>query len=190
MTGEVERREDGHGDGCGCARCVGFQRGNAHALRHGSYGGPVLATRAAEHAAAIRDLVPAAGEGDEYAVAGLALIAARIERVSEALDQLDGDDPLRQYRDEVGEKLRQDARAWLRVGLRYCEALGLTPSTRARRVTTATQDRATAAAPTAAGSSCAATACSIRARAVTTATWPTGTGAARTVSPSAAAMGS
>lgn len=132
MTGEVERRSDGHGDGCGCVRCAGFQTGNAHAVRHGSYGGPVLASRAAEHAAAIRDSVPAAGEGDEYAVAGLALIAARIERVSEALDRLDGDDPLRQYRDEVGEKLRQDARAWLRVGLRYCEALGLTPSTRAR----------------------------------------------------------
>lgn len=132
VSGEVERRPIAHGDGCACTRCVGFEPGNTLGRRHGAYSRLALAARAAEHAAAIRELVPAMGDGDEYAVAGLAMIAARVERVSEALDRLDGDDPLAQYRDDVGEKLRQDARAWLRVGLRYCEALGLTPATRAR----------------------------------------------------------
>jgi hypothetical protein len=121
-----------HGPGCGCVRCVGFAKGNAIGVRHGAYSRLALAPRATEHADTIRSLVPAAADGDDYAIAGLALIAARLEAASVALERLDGDDPLGQYRDEVGERIRLDARAWLRVGLRYIEALGLTPSTRAR----------------------------------------------------------
>jgi hypothetical protein len=127
-----ERGRSTHGPGCGCVRCVGFEKGNSAAVRHGAYGGPRLAARAAEHATALRDLVPVSAAGDEYAIAGLGLIAARLEAASEALEALDGDDPLTQYRDGVGERIRLDARAWLRVGLRYIEALGLTPATRAR----------------------------------------------------------
>ena len=92
----------------------------------------MLAARAAEHAAGLRDLVPGAIEADEIAVSSLALIVARIEAASHALATLDGDDPSAQFRDNRGEKLRADAARWLRLALDYCTALGLTPSSRAR----------------------------------------------------------
>jgi hypothetical protein len=130
VSGEVEPRS--HGPGCGCVRCVGFQEGNALGVRHGAYSRLALAPRAAAHAEALRELVPASAAGDEIAVGSLGLVVARLEAASQALETLDGDDPLGQYRDDVGERIRSDSRAWIRLALRLCEALGLTPSTRAR----------------------------------------------------------
>lgn len=109
-----------HGPGCGCTRCVGFQTGNTIGLRHGAYSRLALAARAAEHADTIRSLVPAAADGDDYAIAGLALIAVRLEAASVALERLDGYDSLGQYRDGVRERVRLDVRP---LGVRVSGAI-------------------------------------------------------------------
>lgn len=113
-----------HVIGCAYGRCVGFAEGNTLSVRHGAYATVQRAPRATELAEAIIATVPGASPSDEVAVAALALIVARLERVSAALEA----------QDDSGDAGRLDieARAWLRTALSFCEALALTPATRAR----------------------------------------------------------
>ncbi len=125
-----------HLDGCTCARCVGFEPGNALALRHGAYSTVYLGKRAAQLAAEVRDTAPVYEECDEPTVRLLALTLARVEaatRASDRLDELaDGGSPLAPYQSEMYGRLRQDLRGWIGTAIRLAAELGLTPLARGR----------------------------------------------------------
>lgn len=134
-----------HGPDCQCTRCVGFQVGNSTALRHGAYvalradlAGAIdkLGPEVVAEAALVRRLVPGYAESDELAVQDLAVTRIRIRRAAGALRRVDeaaGEEPLRSYAAEHGERLealRRDLHRWLRHARQLMGDLGLTPSSR------------------------------------------------------------
>jgi hypothetical protein len=158
--GELERpaRRRGRGasahvPGCACVRCTGFPPGNELSLRHGAYSSPLrLSGRADELAEAIRPHLVAGGAGVDVVVRAYAIVLARVELASAAIEAADrAAAPLDSYQDGKGglalERLRTDLRRWLGLALKYSDALGLTPASAARLARDAAQgvDSATAA---------------------------------------------
>ena len=127
-----------HGEDCACTRCVGFERGNQLARRHGGYSLGGIGERAAEIVDEIRPTLPAYSAADEPVLCLLGTTLARIERANRALDQVDdqaGDRPARIYLIDDALKLarlRDDLRAWVGLARRLAADLGLTPTSRAR----------------------------------------------------------
>ena len=99
-------------------------RGNDRAVTHGAYAALKLGGRVDELADALRPQIPAFDEVDDVALRVLSLALARLERAAEALEANSKATEL--------ERLRQDARGWANTVLRYCDALGMTPTARAR----------------------------------------------------------
>jgi len=126
------------GDGGGlCARCAGFQPGHELSTKHGAYAVVGLQDEAREVAERIREVVPVVSPADEVAIEGLAVVTVRIRRAAAAIQQVDetADTPLLAYVGETGQtldRLRADLRRWLALSLRFADALGLTPTSRAR----------------------------------------------------------
>ena len=114
--------EQKHGPDCTCTRCVGFEDGNALALRHGAYAVVALGPRVEELADQIRELVPAYSPSDEITIRLLCLALARLERSSDVAASV----PI----EELG-RLRQDERGWTNTARRLLNDLGMTPTSRA-----------------------------------------------------------
>ena len=114
-----------HGIGCACSRCVGFEPGHALSTRHGAYSSVRLAPRAVELEADLVRLVPTYTDSDGPAVALLATTLARVERAAQAVDDA-ADDP------DGPKRLEQDLRGWVNTAARLLDALGMTPTSRAR----------------------------------------------------------
>jgi hypothetical protein len=138
-----------HGDDCGCTRCTGFQQGNElgvrfdagneAALRHGAYRSTLrLAPRVRELCDEIVEVMPVFTPADLPAVELLAITRARIEIAQAALDELDEKargGALGPYVVDDAPKLqrlRDDLGRWTTRALRLCDALGMTPTSRAR----------------------------------------------------------
>jgi hypothetical protein len=98
--------------------------GNERALTHGAYSAPRLGKRTGEIVDELRPLLPVADECDEPALRLLALSLARLERAAEALE-------LKTKPSELA-RLEQDARGWVNSSVRLADALGMTPTSRAR----------------------------------------------------------
>ena len=114
-----------------------FGTANTAALRHGAYAVVQLAPRAAELAEDARARMPLYSPADEGAVQHYAMLRARLERASQALDAADetsATDPLSDSSERVDRlaRLRDDARSWHRLVLAYERELGLTPLARSR----------------------------------------------------------
>jgi|SRR5579862_1957852 len=123
-----------HTEECDCRRCRGlrgaadgvpFEVGHELSVRHGAYGLVLLRPRAAELAVGLRDAMGATyAPRYEPAVAGVAMVAARLERAMAALDDASAPGELA--------RLEKDARAWMGLWLNGLGALGLTPASAAR----------------------------------------------------------
>ncbi len=115
-----------------------FQAGNILAKRHGAYSTVELRGRAADLAGEIRDHLPIYSPADEPVVRLLAIVLARVERASFALDEVDehlATQPLGAYLAEGAERLdrlRKDLRNWIATAAKLSDSLGMTPSSRAR----------------------------------------------------------
>jgi hypothetical protein len=118
-----------------------FERGNSAAVKHGAYAVVQLAPRAAEFAEDVRARMPLYSPADEGAVQHYAMLRARLERASQALeaaDEASAGDPQSSYLEGSSERidrlarLRDDARRWHRLVLAYERELGLTPLARSR----------------------------------------------------------
>lgn len=115
-------------------------RGNHRALKHGSYARLRLAPRAQELADELRPLVPLYTPAHEPALQLLAMTLARCEAASVALAAADeavaaGDATgLSAYgkKAQALERLRDDARGWIRQSVKLLETLGMTPSSAAK----------------------------------------------------------
>ena len=118
-------------------RCVGFQAGNTDGqrfepgnevgLRHGAYASPVkLEGRVSELAPQLADLVPAYREADGPAVQLLAVTLTRIERAAATVEADENGDEV------ASQRLRDDLRKWVGTSVRLLDALGMTPTARAR----------------------------------------------------------
>ncbi len=120
-----------------------FEPGHELSLKHGAYAPLKLAPRAEEIAAGIRDQL----EEDrlyapafELAIARLALVWARIENASAALDKLEGMalEPATPYLTAAAElrdghrAMRDDLKGWLRLAGQIEASLGLTTESRAK----------------------------------------------------------
>jgi hypothetical protein len=119
-----------HGSECSCTRCQGFQSGNQLPVKHGAYAMVQLAPRAAEIAAELSEVVPAASPADTPTIRLLALTLARIERIETWL----AEQPLHDFRNEQGEMqpaLKQLA-GWVNTAARLCDRLALTPTSRGK----------------------------------------------------------
>jgi hypothetical protein len=116
---EIEQK---HGPDCTCTRCVGFEKGNPLAIRHGAYAVVALGPRVEELADQIRELVPAYSPSDEITIRLLCLALARLERSSDVAENV----PI----EELG-RLRQDERGWTNTARRLLNDLGMTPTSRA-----------------------------------------------------------
>ena len=128
-----------HGDGCQCVRCTGFLAGHDLSLRHGAYSSSLrLAPRADELAAELRKVVPGYSPADEPMVRLLALVLARIERASAALEKVDDAADGKELTAYLGDgaeslrRLREDSRGWINTARRLANDLGLTPTSRAK----------------------------------------------------------
>lgn len=109
-----------------------FAEGNTLGVKHGAYGTVVLAPRAAEIADGLREAMISEELHRpifEPAIRACALVLARVERASVALDAAE-EDP------EIGldmhMRLREDLRKWTNSARGYLSDLGLTPSALAR----------------------------------------------------------
>lgn len=137
MSASVERV---HGDGCACTRCVGFLPGNELRTRHGAYASELrLSTnpRHAEIADGLRERLPIYAVADEPAVQLLSTALLRIEKASAALDEIDqhaSGDLAAYIVGDAGkvQRLREDLRGWINTSMRLVDALGMTPTSRAR----------------------------------------------------------
>ena len=128
-----------HGPECQCVRCTGFPAGHDLSLRHGAYSSSLrLAPRADELAAELRQVVPGYSAADEAMVRLLALVLARIERATAALEKVDDaaeGNEVAAYTGEAAEplrRLREDSRGWINTARRLANDLGLTPTSRAK----------------------------------------------------------
>ena len=102
-----------------------FEPGNTVSTRHGSYATLQLRPRAEELAATLRDAMSDNYEARyEGAVAGAAMVGARLERAMAALEA--AGDPKELSR------LDADAHRWTRTWFVALAALGLTPASAAR----------------------------------------------------------
>jgi len=135
----------GHGAGCSCTRCTGFQagnewaasEGNALAVKHGVYATLLLTPRANEIAEWIRSTADHLTAADEPALRLLAQTLAHFERASGVLGDVDGafelgkdvDEYLRRM--ESRARLSNDARRWADSARKLMHELGLTPAGRA-----------------------------------------------------------
>ena len=117
-----------------------FREGHSLAVKHGAYATLSLGPRATEIAETLRAVVPGGDPVDSVAVEAAAMVMARLERAMAALDAVDDamERPMSQYigdrletLDQLG-RLRQDARGWANVALRYLDALALVPTSRGR----------------------------------------------------------
>src|SRR4051794_6225610 len=112
--------EGAHGEGCGCVRCRGFERGNGVAVKHGAHAPLLLRPRADE---LMQALLAAIGDRWEprfdAAVAATAMVGARLERAMAALDEAAKPGDLA--------SLETAARGWMRQWFTALAALGLTP---------------------------------------------------------------
>lgn len=138
-----------HGADCGCHRCQGFQPGNEVgrrfepgnelAVTNGAYVSTLrLAPRIRELADETIQVMPVFTPADVPAVELLAITRARIEIALAALDEVDEKTrggALGPYVIEDAAKLqrlREDLGRWTTRALRLCDALGMTPTARAR----------------------------------------------------------
>jgi hypothetical protein len=132
--------ERGHGPGCSCERCRGFQQGNAHAVRHGAYSKLRLAPRAEQLAGELVELVPFVSEADGPMLDLLSITLAQVERAQLVLAVKQAnlasgpvaDGPREERGTERHDRLAADLRGWIGTSMRLCDALGLTPTSRAR----------------------------------------------------------
>jgi hypothetical protein len=118
----------GHEPECQCTRCRGFEAGNGLSVRHGAYASPTrLSARVEEIAASLVPLVPAFEDSDGPAVKLLALALSRIERGEQAVAAAEENGDLAKLT-----ALRGDLRGWVNSANRLLDALGMTPTSRAR----------------------------------------------------------
>jgi len=129
-----------HATDCSCTRCAGFEKGNDLAVRHGAKAVVKLGPRASEIEEGLRAVVPVRSAADDATIAVLSMVLAQLERASAVLGARQAEE-LRAVQagkrvDPAGRddlrRLAQDARGWSNSALRYFEALGLTPTARAR----------------------------------------------------------
>jgi hypothetical protein len=138
VSGSRDGVELRHGDECDCVRCRGFDQANTLSVRHAAYAVVHLGPRAAEIADELRELVPGYSVIDEPALRTTALVLARLEVATAALDAVDAsseDRPLAQYTVEEAAKLqrlREDTRGWVNTARRLFNDLGLTTTSRAK----------------------------------------------------------
>jgi hypothetical protein len=113
--------------------------GNTLGVRHGAYATLKLAPRAEQIAVGLRDAVPVRSPADDAAIDAAAMLLAQVERAHLVLStrqgrELDaavnGDTLGADERDDL-RRLAQDARGWSNAALRYLDALGMTPRSRA-----------------------------------------------------------
>lgn len=105
-----------------------FEPGNDASLRHGAYASPArLSAETEELAAMLAELVPAYRASDGPAVQLLALTWARVRRAEAAIVEAEaaGDT-------ERLIELHRRLRGWVTTAARYLDALGMTPTARAR----------------------------------------------------------
>lgn len=128
-----------HGPECSCVRCTGFQAGHDLSLKHGAYSSSLrLAPRADELAAELRAVVPGYSVADEAMVRLLAIVLARVERATAALERVDDvadGNELVAYSGEAADslrRLREDSRGWINTARRLANDLGLTTTSRAK----------------------------------------------------------
>lgn len=120
-----------HGEDCECPRCRGFAKGNDLSLIHGGTVRTLarFEERAEELAEEIRLLVPAYRAADEYTIKLFAVQLARIEKIDEAITQLETQD---QPDLAVVMRAEDHLRKFIVSTGRYIDMLGLAPSARAR----------------------------------------------------------
>jgi len=101
-----------------------FETGNTVSVRHGAYARLQLSEPAAITADVLRDLVPLSNDADEAIIQAFALVLEQLKCAATALE----DAGSRAERLE----LSRDARAWTGKALAFADALGMTPTSRAR----------------------------------------------------------
>jgi hypothetical protein len=115
-----------------------FEPGNTAAVKHGAYVSTLrLAPRIRELVEEAVATMPVCTPADMPAVELLAITRARIEIASAALDEYDQRfaSPLEPYLAEEApnlHRLREDLGRWTTRALRLCDALAMTPTSRAR----------------------------------------------------------
>ena len=117
-----------------------FAKGNDTAVRHGARARLKLAPRAEQIAASLREVAPIASPADDATIDLLAMVLAQVERATLVLGAIQARELERVQsggnldpadRDDL-RRLASDARSWTNTALRYFEALGLTPLSRAK----------------------------------------------------------
>jgi hypothetical protein len=130
-----------HGPDCACSRCVGFLPGNTAAVTHGTRRSAVALSKDPAFAEILDDVrprVPGYSHHAEPAVQLLSLTLTRVTKATAALDTLDeamAGRELGSYTVEDAAKfqrLREDLRGWVNSASRLLDALGMTPTARAR----------------------------------------------------------
>jgi hypothetical protein len=137
-----------HGPECPCTRCEGFspgntlgrrfEPGNTAALRTGAYvASSRLGPRVDELTEETIAVMPVFTPADRPAVELFAITRVRIEIAQAALNDLDekASNPLSTYLIEESpnlQRLREDLGRWTTRALRLADALGMTPTSRAR----------------------------------------------------------
>jgi hypothetical protein len=124
----------------GNALGVRYGPANTASVKHGCYSRLLLSSRAEEIGQTVRELLPIGAPADDFTVDAFSFVLAQIERASivlathqaAELQRLqDGGTLTAGERDDL-RRLSADARGWANVALRYSDALGLTPTSRAR----------------------------------------------------------
>jgi hypothetical protein len=104
--------------------------GNEVAVKHGARRSDLALSKEREFAEILTDVrerVPGYSYHDESAVQLLALTLTRVKKASVALDKLDPATEAREL-----QRLREDMRGWVNTSVRLLDALGMTPTSRAR----------------------------------------------------------
>jgi hypothetical protein len=140
VSGQAEERSalvpsTSHGQGCSCQRCVGFERGNTAAVKSGARAKLMLVPRAEALADALREVVPVGAPADEPAISMYGMAAAQAEAAGIWLATMQAKDRRGELSAEERETMRrlgQDTRSWINTVMKTLDALGCTPTSRAR----------------------------------------------------------
>jgi hypothetical protein len=111
-----------HDEVCACMRCVGFEKENGAAVRHGAYAHLQLSEKAGETTEVLRELLPVYQESDEPLLQAFGYVLEQLKAAAGALESAEGR--------EERLRLSQDARGWTLAALRYGEHFAMTPRAR------------------------------------------------------------
>lgn len=129
-----------HPPDCPCMRCTGFQPGNTVAVKHGAKSVLLNRARAAEIRKQLVDAAPLVTDADGAIFDVAASLLAHSERALLVLEAAQTEQLAAAARGDLVplderqslSRLSQDCRGWFNSATRSLDALGMTPTARAR----------------------------------------------------------